>query len=220
MPVEGGHFPLTGELCSFWGRNKRGFNKIVRQREMNADFSIGSGTACFSAGMMKHVMTSGAAAVAFAASALIALPASADSPPVRASVATDFEKNSALFIEVGHGGYDYRPAAYSYRGATRGYAPNYRDRMSREAIQVCRRGIRQEAHRMGFRDVDFDSRAWAQPFGRRGYTVRFREVEFEGRRHDFERSVSCTVRHGRVTDIQGVPHRRGGPRYDERRSLW
>jgi hypothetical protein len=202
------------------GPKQNGFGKIVRQREMNAHFSIGSGTACFPAGMMKHVMTSGAAAVAFAASALIALPASADSPPVRAAIATDLGDNSALFIEVGHGGYDYRPAAYSYRGATHGYTPNYRDRMSREAIQACRKGIRQEARRMGFRDVDFDSRAWAQPFGRGGYTVRFREVEFEGRRHDFERGVSCTVRRGRVTDIQGVPHRGGGPRYDGRRNRW
>lgn len=165
---------------------------------------------------MKHVMTSGAAAVALAASALIALPAAADSPPVRAAVATNIGDNSTLFIEVGHGGDDYRPAAYSYRGATRGYTPNRRDRMSREAIRACRSGIRYEARRMGFRDVDFDSRAWAQPIGRRGYTVRFREVEFEGRRHDFERGVSCTVRNGHVTNIEGIPHSRGGPRYDGR----
>lgn len=166
--------------------------------------------------MMNHVMTSGAAAVALAASTLIALPAAADSPPVRAGIATSIGDNSTLFIEVGHGGDDYRPAAYSYRGATRGYAPNYRDRMSREAIQACRAGIKYEARRAGYRDVDFDSRAWAQPFGRNGYTIRFREVEFEGRRHDFDRSVSCTVRNGRVTDIQGVPYRGGGPRYDSR----
>ena len=167
--------------------------------------------------MMNHVMTSGAAAVAFAASSLLALPAAADSPPVRAAIATNTGDNSTLFIEVGHGN-DYRPAAYSSRGAARGYAPHYRDRMSREAIQACRSGIKYEARRLGYRDVDFDSRAWAQPFGRRGYTIRFREVEFESRRHDFERSVSCTVRNGRVTDIQGMPYRGGGPRYDGRRS--
>ena len=169
---------------------------------------------------MKHVMTYGAAAVALAASSLLAPPAAADSPPVRAAIGTSIGDNSTLFIEVGHRGDDYRPAAYSYRGAERGYAPNYRDRMSREAIRACRQGIKWEAHRLGFRDVDFDSRAWAQPFGRGGYTVRFREVEFEGRRHDFETGVSCTVRHGRVTDIQGIPHRGGGPRSDRRRSRW
>ncbi len=194
--------------------------QFVRQRDMNAHFRHGSGTACFLVGMMKHVMTSGAAAVAFAASALIALPAAADSPPVRAAVATSIGDNSTLFIEVGHGGHDYRPAAYSYRGAKRGYAPNYRDRMSRKAIQACRRGIRHEARRLGFRDVDFDSRAWAQPFGRHGYTVRFREVEFEGRRHDFERRVSCTIRRGHVTDIQGIPHHRGERRHDLRDRRW
>lgn len=166
---------------------------------------------------MKHVMTSGAAAVALAASSLLALPAAAESPPVRAAIGTSIGDNSTLFIEIGHRGDDYRPAAYSYRGASRGYAPNYRDRMSRDAIQACRKGIKREAYRLGFRDVDFDSRAWAQPFGRRGYTVRFREVEFEGRRHDFDRSVSCTVRNGWVTDIQGIPHRGGGPRSEGRR---
>nr|WP_321361720.1 hypothetical protein [uncultured Hyphomonas sp.] len=165
-------------------------------------------------------MTSGAVAVAFAASALIALPAAADTPSVRAAIATSIGDNSTLFIEVGHGGRDYRPAAYSYRGAKRGYAPNYRDRLSREAIHACRRGIRQEARRLGFRDVDFDSRAWAQPVGRHGYTVRFREVEFEGRRHDFESRVSCTIRRGSVTDIQGLPHRRGERRHDRRRDRW
>ena len=57
---------------------------------------------------MKHVMTSGAAAVALAASALFALPASADSPPVRAGLVTSMGDNSTLFIEVGHQGSDYR----------------------------------------------------------------------------------------------------------------
>ena len=166
--------------------------------------------------MMNHVMTSGAAAVALAASTLIALPAAADSPPVRAGIATSIGDNSTLFIEVGHGGDDYRPAAYSYRGATRGYAPNYRDRMSREAIQACRAGIKYEARRAGYRDVDFDSRAWAQPFGRNGYTIRFREVEFEGRRREFERSVTCTVRDGRVTWIDGMPQPGGRGLYTDR----
>ena len=165
-------------------------------------------------------MTSGAAAVAFAASALIALPAAADSPQVRAAVATNIGDNSTLFIEIGHGRDDYRPAAYSYRGANRGYAPNYRDRMSREAIRACRAGINYEARRMGYRDVDFDSRAWAQPMRWGGYSVRFREVEFEGRRHEFETGVSCTVWNGRVTDIQGIPHRRAGPRYGGHGRRW
>ncbi len=193
---------------------------FVRQRDVNAYFSIRSGTSCFLKAMMKHVMTSGAAAVALAATALFALPAAADSPQLRAAVVTDIGDTSTLFIEVGHGGDDYRPAAYSYRGATRGYTPNDRDRMSREAIRACRAGIKYEARRLGYRDVDFDSRAWAQPFGRAGYTIRFREVEFEGRRHDFESSVSCTVRHGHVTDIQGIPYRSGHHRYSDRRGRW
>jgi hypothetical protein len=167
--------------------------------------------------MMNHVMTSGVAAVALAASALFALPAAADSPRVKAAVSTQIGDTSTLFITVGHGGDDYRPAAYSYRSPARGYRQDISDRYSRDAIRACRQGIRQEARRIGYRDVDFDSRAWAQPFGRQGYTVRFREVEFEGRRHDVERSVSCTVRHGQVTDIDGLPRRGGGPRrHDDR----
>lgn len=169
---------------------------------------------------MNHVMTSGVAAVALAASALFALPAAADRPPVRSTLATNIGDNSTLFIEVGHGRDDYRPAAYSERGAQRGYAPNYRDRMSREAIRACRAGIMHEARRLRYRDVNFDSRAWAQPFGRTGYTIRFREVEFEGRRRDFDRSVSCTVRHGHVTDIQGIPYRGGRYQYDTFRGRW
>ena len=194
--------------------------RFEQQPEMNADFSIGSGTVCFLSGMMKHVMTSGAAAVAFAASTLFVLPAAADSPQLRAAVVTDIGDNSTLFIRVGHGRDDYRPAAYSYRGAMRGYAPNARDRMGREAIRACRSGIEYQARRMGYRDVDFDSRAWAQPTGWGSYTVRFREVELEGRRHEFDTSISCTIRHGRVTGIQGIPQTRGGPRYRGHHRRW
>jgi len=164
---------------------------------------------------MNHVMTSGVAAVALAASSLFALPAAADSPRVKAAVSTQIGDNSTLFIAIGHGGDDYRPAAYSYRSPVRGYRQDRSDRDSRDSIRACRRGIQQEARRIGYRDVDFYSRAWAQPFGRHGYTVRFREVEFESRRHDIERSVSCTVRRGHVTEIDGLPRRSGGPRGHE-----
>ena len=166
-------------------------------------------------GLMKNrIMTYGVAAVALAASALIALPAAADAPAVRAGIATSLGHNSTLFIEIGHGGTDYRPASYSY-GHDRGRGYSQADRRSRDAIQACRAGIRHEARRIGFRDVDFDSRAWAQRIGRGDYQVRFREVEFEGRRREFERSVTCTVRNGRVTWIDGMP-RGGGSLYTDR----
>lgn len=119
---------------------------------------------------------------------------------------------SALFIQVGFDGHDYRPVIYNAHGPAPAYRLNESERLSRDAIQACRAGIVYEARRLGYRDVDFDSRAWAQPIGPGGYSVRFREVEFESRRHEFERSVSCTVRQGRVTDIDGLPHYGGGPR--------
>jgi len=167
-------------------------------------------------GLMKNrIMTSGVAAVALAASALIALPAAADAPAVRAGVATSLGDNSTLFIEIGHGGADYRPAAYGYgHDRDRGYSQSYR--RSRDAIRACRAGIKHEARRTGFLDVDFDSRAWAQRIGRRDYQVRFREVEFEGRRREFERSVTCTVRDGRVTWIDGMPQPGGRGLYTDR----
>lgn len=164
---------------------------------------------------MNRIMTSGAAAVALAASSLFAFPATADARASGATFATKIGDSSALFIQVGHDGHDYRPASYGYRDS-RAYRMTENDRLSRNAIQACRAGIQREARRIGFRDVDFDSRAWAQQIGPAGFTVRFRDVEFEGRRHEFERSVSCTVRRGRVVDIDGLPYVRGGPRYADR----
>lgn len=162
--------------------------------------------------MMNCIMRSGAAALALAASALFALPAAADSPAAQARVTTRVAGTSALFVQVGFDGRDYRPVTYSARGSAPAYRMNETDRLGRKAIQICRSSIQREARRRGYRDVDFDSRAWAQQIGPAGYKVRFREVEFEGRRHDVERSVSCTVRQGRVSDIDGLPHYGAGPR--------
>lgn len=162
--------------------------------------------------MMKRIVTSGVAAAALAASALFALPAAAD-PPVKAGIATRVGDNTTLFLSIGNDGRDYRPATYSYRGHGHGHGLSPSERMSRDAIRACRTGIQYEARRLGYRDVDFDSRAWAQPAGRHAYRVSFREVEFEGRRHGFDSSVSCTVRDGRVIDIHGIPRAGGGPRY-------
>ena len=136
-----------------------------------------------------------------------------------ATIATRIGSTSALFIQVGLDGHDYRPATYGPRAPAGPYRLNENERLSRDAIQACRAGIEGAARRLGYRDVDFDSRAWAQAIGPAGYTVRFREVEFEGRRHDMERSVSCTVRQGRVTDIDGLPHYGGGPRYVSRTAV-
>lgn len=163
--------------------------------------------------MMNRITQVGVAVVALAAPALIALPAAADAPAASATIATRIGENSTLFLQIGN---SYQPASYGYRGARPSYRASPAERRTMEAIQACRIGIQREARRIGYRDVDFDSRAWAQPIGRGDYSVRFREVEFEGRRHDVERSVSCIVRNGYVTDIDGLPRLKGGPRYDHR----
>ena len=168
---------------------------------------------------MNRIMTSGVAAAAFAASALFALPAAADPPAAQAKFVTRAGDDARLVVRVDHRdrGDAYRTASYSRRGY-QGAPSNWQtQRLRRAAIQACRAGIGREARRIGYRDIDFDSRGWARQIGPQGFRVHFNEIEFEGRRHEFERSVTCTVRHGRVTDIDGIPHARGGPRYGRHR---
>ncbi|MGH1420644.1 MAG: hypothetical protein ACRBEQ_02425 [Hyphomonas sp.] len=150
------------------------------------------------------------AAAALAASALFAAPAFAEGPTVRAS----FEDGrSALTIKVGHN---------THRGDRRvGYGHSYRVNewgqtrrevryMKQSAIRKCRRAIDREAWNIGFRDVDFDRGRRAQrssQIGPRGFRVRFNDVEFEGRRRDVERDVTCVVRRGDVVRLNGIPTR-------------
>ena len=154
-----------------------------------------------------------AAALAFAAPLLLTAPALAGpakgytAPAVKLSVDT----GSAKFQLVRHhDGYyrDYhRGAYYNEFGQTRAQERDLRH----QAIRACRRAIKSEAYHIGFRDVDFDDGRRARQIGPRGFVVKFKEVEFEGRRREFERSVSCTVRRGNVKHIEGIPQpgRRG-----------
>lgn len=164
------------------------------------------------------------AAAAIAASALIAAPAFAEGPTVRAS----FEDGrSALTIKVGQNNHrDYR------RDRRDGYGHGYRINewgqtrrevryMKKSAIRKCRRAIGQKAWNIGFRDVEFEHGRRGQDarqIGRRGFQIRFDDVEFEGRRREFERDVTCVVRRGEVVRLRGVPgHRNGYSRRNEDR---
>lgn len=170
---------------------------------------------------MKPVMNIRVAAAAIAASALIAAPALAEGPTVRAS----FEDGrSALTIKVGHN--NHRDSRRDRRGGYgHGYGMNEWGQTRREvrylkksAIRQCRRAISQKAWNVGFRDVDFEYGRHGQDarqIGRRGFRIRFDDVEFEGRRRDFERDVTCVVRRGEVVRLKGVPGRRNR---DARRS--
>ncbi len=174
--------------------------------------------------MMNRITHLRVAAVALAASALFVLPAAADAPAARATIATKVGGNTSLVVQVG--GRDTRS---DFRG-DRGHRDDRRggrfnqwgqtqwevERLTDAAVQACRAGISREARQIGYRDVDFDSRARTEQIGPEGFRVFFREVEFEGRRRDRESSVSCTIRHGRIADIDGMPRPGRGYAYSSR----
>ena len=151
------------------------------------------------------------AALALAAPLLFTVPALADhgqsGKHVKGSLAVQ-TGNGALYLNIGDRGYGsigYSPnRRYSQNGDR--YYRNDNRQLKRRAIQACRRAIRDEAHYIGFRDVDFERGRYAEQIGPRGFRVTFNEVEFEGRRRDFDRSVTCIVRGGdQVRDIRGIP---------------
>lgn len=159
-------------------------------------------------------MKSRAAALALAAPLLFAAPALADNGKANKRVTggiTVQTGNGALHFGVGHNGYS--SVGYTtkrYNGYNTRYNSRHTNRQAkRQAIQACRQAIRQEAHHRGFRDIDFDDGRYAERIGPRGYRVTFNEVEFENRRRDIERPVTCIVRGGdRVSDIRGIPNTR------------
>lgn len=168
---------------------------------------------------MNRIMTTRVAALALAAPLLFTAPALADKAHGKRSGAT-------ISVQTGNGAITYSTrsnrisyAGYGYRD--RAYARDRygRPELERQAKRACRRAIAQKASYIGFRDIDFDSRGRAYQIGPRGFEVTFNEVEFEGRRRDFERPVTCIVRQGQVHRVDGIPqpgrhHRRhNGYRY-------
>lgn len=155
---------------------------------------------------MNRIMTTRVAAVALAASALIAAPAFADRAKPRAS--------AAVTVDVGRHASVTLTSGRVHNAHHRGGGRYYNDReLRRDAVRQCRRAIRNEGYSRGFRDVDFDDRRVRQ-VGPRGFVVRF-ETEFEGRRREFERDVRCEVRRGRIVALDGVPY--PGRRHHQRR---
>ena len=170
--------------------------------------------------MINRIMKPRAAALALAAPLLFTAPALADPGSSSKSVTGSISiqtGNGGLYVNVGDRG--YRSQGYSTnRHRDYGYN-NHRvnewgqsrrevRRLKRRAVQACRAAIRDEAHYLGFRDVDFDDGRRARQIGRRGFQVTFNEVEFEGRRRDIERQVNCVVRRGDyVKRLEGIPNR-------------
>ena len=173
--------------------------------------------------MMKRIMTTRAAAVAFAASALFAAPALAD--PVKkshkanqterhASAAVQFDIGDGLSVTLandnwglashnGHYGYGYGNNRYN------GYNNRQRlKKLRRRAIRSCSEAVKYAAHQRGFRRVYLEDVERVKQIGPQGFLIRA-EFEFEGRRRDFDREITCEVRRGRVVDIDNLPRARG-----------
>jgi hypothetical protein len=179
---------------------------------MNTQFSAGFDAACIGVNMIKPVMILRVAAVAFAASALFTAPALAETNSAAlGKVDAKFGDDARIIVQVGeHGHYrrdDYRRGRGRQRLNAFGQSRWEERELRQEAAEVCRTEIDRVAWRIGFRDVDFDDGRYVEQVGPYRFIVHY-EVEFEGRRRDYDRDVACTVRRGEVTDISGLPDAR------------
>ena len=175
----------------------------------------------FSASMMKRIMNTRVAALALAATPLLAAPAFADAPgrTVTASPAVSLNLGDAsLYVSVGHDRWRDRNNGRHYRTNEWGQRPWEVRQLKREALNKCVRAVQRQGYRAGFRDVDIDDDYRVRQIGPRGFDVRLRDVEFEGRRRDFDTRVSCTVRQGTVRNISGLPQ--PGHRNNDRGRDW
>jgi len=166
--------------------------------------------------MINRIINPRVAAVAFAASALIAAPAIADPSHKRANTGSSASvhlnlgnglavsyASGDLALRHHHGSYSnrgYHTGQYGYRNQTK--------QLRKQAIRACRQAVRQEARYLGFDRAKFEEVERVRQVGPRGFIVRA-EFEFEGRRRDFDRDVTCEVRRGHVVDINNLPRPRG-----------
>ena len=190
------------------------------ERDPNAALTLSCRTVCIPALMIKRIMTPRAAALALAAPLLFAMPALAhhDKPSKRVTGGITVQTgNGALHFNVGRHGNGSFGYSSNRRYGYNDYRTGNRE-ARRRAVRACRQAIRTEADYLGFHDVDFEDGRYAERIGPRGFRVTFNEVEFEGRRRDFERPVTCIVRRGdQVREIYGIPKRgQRGNRRDQR----
>lgn len=158
--------------------------------------------------MIKTIMKTRVAALAFAALPLTALPALADEAPYRTQTAVSgfslSVADSSFYVSVGNNRYRGRDGRY-YNNDRYGQRPWETRQLRREAVRMCAAAIQRQGYRAGFRDVDIDNDLRVNQIGPKGFRVLFDDVEFEGRRREFYRDVNCTVRQGRIANISGLP---------------
>lgn len=187
---------------------------------------LGCSGLCFPAAMMKRIMNTRVAALALAATPLLAAPALADAPASRTAVAAPALSlnvgDASLYVSVGHDRWRGRDGRYHSRSSY-GQSPWEVRGLRRSAMQQCAAAIQRQGYRTGFRDVDIDDDVRIRQTGRNSFHIRFDDVEFEGRRRELERDISCSVNYGRVVSLTGIPQpgRRGyGFRDDHRGHGW
>ncbi|HIG23678.1 MAG TPA: hypothetical protein EYG02_14200 [Henriciella marina] len=169
--------------------------------------------------MMKNVMKNRVAALALAALPLTAAPAFADEAPHRSATAFSGAflsvADASFYISVGNDRWRGRDGRY-YSNDRYGQRPWQTRQLRRDAVRQCAAVIQRQGYRAGFRDVDIDNDLRVRQIGPQGFVVRFDDVEFEGRRREFYRDVSCTVRRGQVVQVAGLPEpgRRGNRGYN------
>ena len=153
-------------------------------------------------------MTSRVAALALAATPLIAAPAFADAPDRAIQTGLGGLSlnlgDASFYVSAGHDNWRGRDGRH-YRTNQWNQRPWEVRQLRRDAMQRCAAAIQRQGYRTGFRDVDIDDDVRIRQLGPRGFQVRFDDVEFEGRRREVERDVRCTVRHGNVVEITGLP---------------
>ncbi len=175
--------------------------------------------------MINRVIKTRVAALAIAAPLLLTAPALADhNQRTEATISVQdgntrfsISSNGRFSASYGNSGRrhqshrrhrDHGRSGYGYQ--LNEYGQNSREvrRLERRATRACRSAILAEANYIGFSDVDFERRASTRQIGPHGFRVRFKDVEFEGRRREYERDVICTVRGGNtVKNIEGIPRR-------------
>ncbi len=173
---------------------------------------------------MKKIMPLRVAAVALAASALIATPAAAD--PLREVIEQAAAEANLIGGEDEHrrrggddewrrgGDDDWRRDDDGRYGDRRGprlnrFGQTYREaeRLRRDAVNACSYAVEGVAWRGRVQSVRYDDRDYIHQYNRNGVTVRFDNVEFRTRYGYEDRTITCVYDRGEVVRLDGLPRR-------------
>ncbi|MEL7480357.1 MAG: hypothetical protein AAGJ29_02240 [Pseudomonadota bacterium] len=168
--------------------------------------------------MMKRIMKPAVAAVALAASALFAAPATAEKVSVNSYGVQSIDLRGERFdasprlIQADHRG---RGRGHARRGVPLnefGQTPREAQYLIDQALYECECQLKIDARRLGYVDAQFRRVPYVEQIGPRGFVIKARTVLFDG----YSRSrqpYECVVRRGsvrRATDIYPASFGPGG----------